>query len=309
MPAKPHQVSNKVLMTGGTGLVGSRFLDLFKNKFNIKTIGRKNSDQIINLTSEKDVIKAIEESDADYVINFAAYTKVDLAEKEKGDKTGEVYTINVLLPTWLAKACKASNKLLYHISTDYVFNGKKEDRPYTEDDMPSPVDSWYAITKYEGEIGVLDAGGKSAVIRISYPFSGVYERKIDIARFIVDKLKKNEIYSGITDQKIKPTSVDDIAKCIALLLKTNNKGIYHIAGNYFPDEFITPYQFACDIANVLELNSSLIKPVSFKELSAKRIAPRPQHTWLSTKKIEAESLQISLKLDALDRFRKQLTAD
>lgn len=307
MPDLPHHDSKKVLMTGASGLVGSRFFDLFKNKLNIKTIGRRNSDQIINLTSEKDVIKAVEESDADYVINFAAYTKVDLAEKEKGDKKGEVYIINVLLPTWLAKACKASNKILFHISTDYVFSGNKKDAPYTEDDKANPVNSWYAVTKYEAEIAVLQAAVKSSVIRISYPFSGLYQGKMDIARFVVDKLQKNETYLGITDQKIKPASVDDIAEGLALLLKKNSQGIYHIAGSY-SDQYITPYQFASDIANVLGLNSSLIKRVSFKDLSAKRIAPRPQHTWLSTEKIEAEGLRILPHREALERFKKQLSS-
>lgn len=297
----------KLLLTGSTGLVGSRFFDLYKDTFSITTIGRSDTDQLINLMSENAVIKAVEKSNADAVINFAAYTKVDEAEKEKGDKNGEVYIMNVLLPLWLAKACKSSGKILYHISTDYVFSGKKQDNPYTEKDTPDPVNSWYAVTKYEGEQGVINIEGKYSIVRISYPFSGVYRKKPDVARVLVDKLRKKEIYLGVTDQKIKPTSVDDIANALSLLINQNAEGIYHVAGNYSPQSYMTPYQFAKKIAEIMNLNTSLINPISFLELSKKRLAPRPQHTWLDTNKIESLGFQITPIDDALEGFKKQLT--
>ncbi len=296
----------KLLITGSTGLVGSRFIELVKNNFSVVTLGRNNADIKINLTNKEEVSKTVQSSDASVVLNFAAYTNVDEAEKEKNDRDGEVYTINVLLPTWLAETCKSSGKVLYHISTDYVFNGKKEDSPYTEEDTPNPVDSWYAITKSEGELGIIQIGGKFSIIRISYPFSGVYRRKLDIARAVVEKLKDKEPYFGIEDQKIKPTSVDDIAKALKFLLESSATGIYHVAGNYSPQKYITPIQFAQKIAHIMNLDATLIKPISFLNLSKKRIAPRPQHTWLSTKKIESLGFHITGIEKALDRFKRQL---
>lgn len=303
----PSQSPKKILVTGSTGLVGSRFLDINKNTFSITTIGRENTDILINLTSADTVKRAIEKSNSEAVINFAAYTKVDEAEKEKGNRTGETYTINVLLPTWLAKACKATGKSLYHISTDYVFDGKQEDQPYTEEDTPHPVDSWYAETKYEGETGIMKIGCKYSIIRISYPYSGVYEKKSDIARIVVNRLQKKEIYQGIIDQKIKPTSVDDISNALSFLVDNNSTGIYHVAGNFHPKAYITPFNFARKIAKLMNLNLAQVKPISFAVLSKKRIAPRPQHTWLSTKKIESLTFQITSIDKALERFKKQLT--
>ncbi|MBI2085912.1 SDR family oxidoreductase [Candidatus Daviesbacteria bacterium] len=296
----------KLLATGSTGLVGSRFIELVKNNFSVVTLGRNNAYIKINLTNKEEVFKTVQSSDADAVINFAAFTSVDEAEKEKNDRDGEVYTINVLLPVWLAEACKSSGKNLYHISTDYVFNGKKEDSPYTEEDIPNPVDSWYAITKAEGELGIIQIKGKCSIIRISYPYSGVYGRKLDIARAVVEKLKNNEQYFGIEDQKIKPTSVDDIALALSFLIEKSASGIYHVAGNYSPQEYITPYQFAQKVARIMGLNLSLIKPISFLNLSKKRVALRPQHTWLSTKKINSLGFQITSIDKALERFKKQL---
>lgn len=299
---------HKLLITGSTGLVGSRFVEICKNDFSIVTVGRDYVDIKVDFTSKEKVLNIVSSSDANVVINFAAYTNVDEAEKEKGDTKGEVYTINTLLPSWLAKSCQASGKKLYHISTDYVFDGKQQDRPYTEDDSPTPVDSWYSMTKYFGEQNILSASDHEtnfAIIRISYPYSGVYKRKLDIARAVVEKLKNNHIYLGINDQKIKPTSVDDIANALFFLINKKASGIYHVAGNYLPKGYITPYEFAQMIAKIFKLDKSLIKPISFSDFSKARIASRPQHTWLDTKKIESMGFQIANIDQALNRFKQQ----
>ncbi len=299
----------KIMLTGATGLVGSRFVDLFKNSFQIVTIGRKNTDITVNLMSSDEVTKTIEESDVDIVINFAAYTNVDEAEKEKGDKKGEVYTLNTLMPFWLAQACRVTNKKLFHISTDYVFNGEQNDHSYTENDEPKPVNSWYAQTKYFGEQNILEGSyNKVCIIRISYPFSGLYNRKLDIARAVIEKIKRDEEYFGISDQKIKPTSVDDIGKALLFLLEKNATGIYHVTGNFSPNEYITPYEFAQNIIKTLGLNINLVKPISFLELSKKRLAPRPQHTWLDTRKIEDIGFNMTNLEDSINRFKQQLVS-
>lgn len=297
----------KLLVTGSTGLVGSRFIGLFKNKFSIVTVGRDNVDIKIDFTSKEKVLNIINSSDADIVINFAAYTNVDEAENEKRDKKGQVYTINAMLPCWLAQECKASGKRLYHISTDYVFDGKQDNRPYTEDEIPRPVNSWYAMTKYYGEQNILNSDKENvSIIRISYPYSGLYKRKLDIARAVVERLKNNQVYLGINDQRIKPTSVDDIANALSFLIQKESQGIFHVAGNYKPNKYITPYDFALRIAEIFELDSSLINPVTFLEFSKERETVRPQHTWLDTTKIESLGFKITHIDEVLKRFKNQL---
>lgn len=218
-----------------------------------------------------------------------------------------MYTLNALLPLWLGQACKASGKRLYHISTDYVFDGKKNKSPYTEKDLAKPVDSWYALSKVDGEINIQESfGGKDqfAIIRISYPYSPTYGRKLDFARMIVDKLNKGEDYFGTTDQKIKRTSVDDIVHALDLLITKKANGIYHVGGSY-PEGYISPYDFAKKLAAVMELNFSPVKQISFLELSKKRIAVRPQNTWLDTSKIEKLGMNFVGIDESLDRFKRQ----
>lgn len=297
----------KVLIFGATGLVGSRFLQLYKDKCDITTVGRSNCDASFDILDFNKLHSFIIQSTFDAVINFAAYTNVDGAEKEKNNEDGEVYKLNVLLPYYLSLACSKKNKFLHHFSTDYVFNGKRGNRPYTESILPDPIDSWYCKTKYQGDLKVAEGfNGKNlyTIIRISYPFSAIYNRKLDIARLIIERLRNGDRYAGILDQKIKPTITDDIAAALYLLITSKASGIYHIAGKY-PGGFITPYQFAKKIAESFNLDSSLIEPVTFKDFSKKRVSPRPKHTWLDTTKIESLNMPFTDFEQVLETFEKQ----
>jgi len=103
------------------------------------------------------------------------------------------------------------------LSTDYVFNGRQKDRPYRETDIAKPLNSWYSQTKRLGEIGIEKQFENKengwAIVRISFPYSDYYERKLDVARAIIARLKKGEVYYGITDQKIKPTTLMKLPRC------------------------------------------------------------------------------------------------
>ncbi len=90
------------------------------------------------------------------------------------------------------------------------------------------------------------------------------------------------------------------------MLQKEATGIYHVAGNYSPHEYITPLQFAQKIAGTMNLDESLIKPISFLELSKKRLALRPKNTWLSTKKIESLGFRITNIGEALKKFKNQM---
>jgi len=75
---------------------------------------------------------------------------------------------------------------------------------------------------------------------------------------------------------------------------TRANGIYHVAGDW-PGGFTTPYNFARKIAKKYKLDALLIRPILFKDYAKDKLAPRPQHTWLDTKKIK----KLKLKLDIM----------
>ena len=92
----------KILLFGGSGLVGSRFISLQKSDFEIDAPG---ADKIDILNAEK-VSQYIDSSNADSVINFAAFTQVEKAEEEKGNKDGIIYRLNALGAKNIADACR-----------------------------------------------------------------------------------------------------------------------------------------------------------------------------------------------------------
>ena len=120
----------KVLITGESGQLG-RIIKLIKPP-NINLI--QNSRLNFNLNDHEKCKSFIKKHRPDWVINTAAYTNVDMAEKEKDI----AYSINASGPKAIAEAVKETNGRLLHISTDYVFDGNQRE-PYSTDHKVSPI--------------------------------------------------------------------------------------------------------------------------------------------------------------------------
>jgi dTDP-4-dehydrorhamnose reductase len=272
-------MKEKVLIFGCSGLVGSKFIDKNKNAFEIIAPSQDDVD-ILDFNSLK---KTIQGCDANFVLNFAAFTNVDKAEEEKGDKNGLVYRLNSEVTKNMADLCKADKKHLIYFSTDYVFNGEKSESPYLEEDKPDPVD-WYGQTKYFGETYIQASGIPFTIIRLSMPFTDSYDLKSDIARFFVSELGQGKEVTAVSDQIVTPVLTDELADAIGILIKNKAEGIYHTVCS----THTTPFDFAKLIAKKFGFNESLIKSVSFEEYGNTRPAKRPKYGWLSTEKFESK---------------------
>src|SRR3989339_340864 len=162
----------RVLVIGATGLIGSRFVELAKNIFEIIPVDEK----VLDITNQQAVEEYFSTTQLDAVVNFAAFTNVDAAEKERNDTKGLCYKLNVTGVENLAYASKKYNKFLVQISTDFVFSGTT-DNPGPYDELsPVPYEllpsmGWYGWTKKEAEVKIENARAKSAIVRIVYPFS------------------------------------------------------------------------------------------------------------------------------------------
>lgn len=287
----------KILVLGGSGLVGSRFIELAQGY----DIAAPTHDEL-DLLDLKQLDQYLLRSDAEVVINFAAYTNVDTAEEEKGSEDGTVYKMNVVLPQALATHCASNNKRLIHISTDYVFDGTSE-VPYKEEDESRAV-NWYGKTKMLGEEAVKNAQGKTLIVRIEMPYSSHFEKKLDIARLFVKILKEGKEINGVSDQKITPSYVDTLIWGILKLVESDSIGIYHLAST----DSTTPYDFAVMIAEKFGLNKELIKAVPFEKYNETRTAKRPQNSHLNVTKFEAQFGKGILKTvsESLDEFKSKL---
>ena len=269
---------DKLLLFGGNGLVGSRFIELFSDIFEIKAPSADEVD-ILNIES---VEKIIQEFNPDALINFAAYTNVEEAENQTDDKNGICYQVNVLGAKNVSKVCQDLDKFLIHISTDYVFDGQK-DSPYTEEDSPNPI-NWYGMTKYLAEEEVKKANGRNCIVRISMPYRAKYEIKKDIARFFLSELKKGNEIKAIIDQSTTPTFIDNIAKALSEIVKTQVEGIYHVSAKGKTSAF----EFAKTIARTFSLDQSLIKGITLAEYAHSKKAKILKNSALDCSKFDQE---------------------
>ncbi len=268
----------RVLVTGHTGMVGNRFVELMRNKYNIIRAGRGRSDIQLDLLHGPSVVSAMQRVRPEVVVNFAAFTDVDACEIERGNERGLAYKTNVLGPTYLARACKTTGARLIHISTDYVFAGSKSDAPYTESDTPKPI-NWYGITKQLGEQAVLAELHGACIARIEVPFVVSFEGKSDLVRTIINTLRAGKQFTAVSDNRMTPTFVDDVIAALDVLIAREAGGIYHVAGT----SAHSTYEVANLVANTFGFDAKLIVPQTHEKFEYTRAAaPRPQYGWLST---------------------------
>ena len=249
-------MATRILVIGSSSLVGSHFVEYFSGKYEISAIGRKNifesKDLLVSfhnadLKNRIALQNAIESSDAEFVINYAARTDVDQCEKERGNTEGEVYLVNTECLHWITEVCRKTNKMLFQISTDFVFDGTQG--PYTEDAIAGPIGkptSWYGFTKHLAEKGIIQSLSHYCIARISYPYRAKYDLKLDFARSVLELYGKGRLYPLFTDQIISPTLIDDVSAGIDFLIRENLGGIYHIASR----DTTSPFDFASKLISV-----------------------------------------------------------
>jgi len=295
----------KVLVIGASGMVASRFVDLARDRFRITPIDEK----ILDITDGKAIEKYSDEHKFDVVINFAAFTNVDGAEAQKGDKSGLVWKLNVGGPENLAKVCKEKNIFLVHISTDFVFPGNEvKPGPYDED-VPIPETSesigWYGWTKNRAEKVVAESGIRYAIVRYGYPFRAAnYDLKKDWARNLINLYNEQKLYPLFDDQVQSILFIDDLVEPLAKIINEEIMGIFHIA----PTDTTTPYESGSYLLEKYAGKSVELQKGSMAEfLKTSGKAARPRLGGLKVEKTETK-LGIKFKnwREMVDEFVDQL---
>ncbi|HSX09095.1 MAG TPA: SDR family oxidoreductase [Candidatus Saccharimonadales bacterium] len=270
----------KMFTIGGSGLVGSRIAELLKDTYQIDDLSLTSG---VDITDPASLEVIRNDKEHDVVLHIAAKADVDgcEADKEQGEN-GLAYKINVGGTQHVVDACKVSGKKMLYISTDFVFDGKKEPPSnYTEEDTPEPI-NWYAMTKYKGEEVVKNSGIAYAILRIAYPYrADEFEVKKDFVHAVMGRLSQNLPITAVTDHMMTPTFVDDIAFGIDAVIKDNATGIYHLVG----DQSLSPYDAFQLLAEKFGYDKNLIGKTTREEYF-KGKAPRPFNLSLDNAKIE-----------------------
>lgn len=221
----------RVLVVGGTGLLGSEVVQAFSGAgHNVVAPSRAEFD-----ITEPDSVAQILQStfgDLDWVVNCAAYTAVDLAESHRDD----AYMLNEFGASILGMTCWLGTVRHLHISTDYVFDGSKGS-PYVESDATHPINV-YGASKLEGEEAVREMNPNSVVFRTSWLYG------INGKCFPRTILQREGDLRIVGDQFGTPTYARDLAQTIVRAAESNiEPGIYHAAGS----STISWYEFAVQL--------------------------------------------------------------
>lgn len=248
----------RIILTGATGLIGSRFEELMFENHEIIPLSSRD----VDLTSWDSVMTFFDEKakgQIDAIIHLAAKTDVDGCEVDKEEdlrlireNVGErferefsnivwkpedwfgrssAFSVNFIGTRNLYEEAKKRGIKFIYISTDFVFKGNDA---YDEESTPDPI-NWYGMTKWYGErlINVEN----DLIVRLSFPYGYPSPVKPDFIQKLIGFLRDREEVSLIEDQTITPTFIDDIVNGLDFLLQKGANGIYHLTGSSYEDPY------------------------------------------------------------------------
>lgn len=278
----------KLLVTGGSGLVGSHFIENFNGSRENFTVLSPDQDEL-DITNQGSVKNFFRLHKPDAVIHFAAFTDVSAAERQRGDKNGTAWRINVL---GTANLTEESQGYFIYISTDTVFSGAENNPgPYPEDcptgENPNLV-SWYGWTKKEAEKIVMNNLRDAAVLRISNPVRARYRDKTDYVRKILSLFDTGKLYPMFNDQYLTLTYINEVTETLKLLLEKKPAGVFHASSvNVF-----TPHKLANLLIEKARGVKNAVPPVSIAQFLKDNPARYPQYGGLLVEKTQK---QLNLK--------------
>ncbi len=266
-------IMEKVVITGGSGLLG-RALLREASKHDIDALGTYNRTSHergvpMDITDREHVRATIRRLEPEWIIHAAAMTDVDRCEREPDT----AWQANALGTKNVVDAGRECGARVLYVSTDYVFDG--ESGPYSEDDAAHPVNV-YGESKLAGERFTL-ADPDNVIARVCVLYG---PDKPNFVTWVIESLRAGTPINVVNDQYSTPTYANNCARALLRLCERCLSGIYHVSGR----EQLSRYDFACAIADVFGLNSTLINVTSTDML--RQQARRPMNSSLRVEKAE-----------------------
>lgn len=275
----------RILVTGSKGQLGRELCETLSLNKDIQVIGHDRD--TLDITSWSEVLKEVKAIKPNVIINTAAYTNVDACET---DYSG-AHAVNVIGAMNMARAAEQVGAKIIHISTDFVFDGKKGSS-YFEYDATNPL-SVYGKTKLAGEWAVRNECRNHFIIRTSWLY-GKYGNNFVKTMFKLSEIKDN--VEVVNDQIGSPTNVFDLVEVLKFLSGNESYGTYH-----FSNEGCCSWnEFAIKIFEILNLKTE-VKPITSGSYG--QLALRPSYSVLDTRLIqEITKLKIINWEDSLRNF-------
>ena len=281
----------RVLVIGAAGQLGSEVCNALRDNHEIFSATRHEAD----ITDLSQVLTLVRQIKPEAIVNTAAYTDVDGCESNRE----MAFHVNAVGARNVAIAAREAGAKLVHISTDYIFDGRK-DGPYVEYDPPHPL-SIYGWSKLVGEQTVREQNPRSFILRVAWLYSS---RRKNFVKTMLKLAKEREEIRVVSDQRGTPTFVGDVAHQIKSLIETDYYGLYHCTSQ----GSCTRYEFALAIfkcagyeaedgpssvhlvPKTQDLRPITIKPVTSAEFPTP--AKRPANSVLENFMLKVQGLDI-----------------
>jgi S-adenosylmethionine synthetase len=246
----------KVLVCGSSGLVGRDLCSLLE-KQKIEYVGIHNSRPAknsfkINLLNENEIRTFIEKEKPTVCVNCVADRNVDTCEKQ-WENTKEV---NVEIPSILATICSELHIYFLHISTDYVFDGKKS--PYFPGSLTNPLQN-YGISKLLAELRIQAQSTNYGIIRVPVLYTDSYIRLNETAVTVLAKKVMDSTQETKEDNYSirRPVFIPDLCDFLLSCLQNKTQGIFHF---FNPSDKTTKYEMIKWIGDFLQVSTEHVKP-------------------------------------------------
>ena len=255
----------KVLITGGSGLLGQYLNILLSSKHNILSLYNSNigncKDYIslkLNIWDYNSLLKVFNDFGPDSVIHTAAVSKPILPE---GVSSKEVYELNVIATKNIAELCDKFNSKLIYTSTDLVYAGYR-DSMLKEDAKLNPV-SLYAETKLMGEIKIQQTFDNHIILRTALLFGfGINHSKNHFHQMYSD-LQQGKPVKLFTDQHRTPLSLIEAARIINEFVDDNIKSeIINFGGL----ERVSRYELGERLCELAGLDKNLLTKIKMDDV-------------------------------------------
>lgn len=254
----------RVLITGAGGQLGTDLaLHCRAQGDDVSALTRAELD----IADRDGVVDAVTSIAPDVVFNTAAWTAVDACESDRE----RAFAANALGPRWVADACRRAGAHLVHVSTDYVFDGTKEE-PYHEWDTPSPA-SVYGASKLAGEREVVASCPGAAIVRTAWVM-GVHGN--NMLKTVLSLKDRNHL-AFVDDQRGSPTFTADLAVGLRHLATASASGTYHLTNQ----GATTWFGLVREILELAGADPDKVTAIRTDELDPPRPAPRPANSVLA----------------------------
>jgi dTDP-4-dehydrorhamnose reductase len=277
----------KILITGGKGQLGTDCVQVFRETHEVMAIDLDE----VDITRQGDLEALVQKFLPDIIINCAAYTQVDQCEIEKK----LAWKVNVTGTENLVNCSEKQGNRLIHISTDYVFDGRKKiPEPYVETDQPNPV-SYYGKTKYESEKVVQRASDRHVIVRPAWMYGANGHNFLKTMLSLALKNSGDEI-KVVNDQYGSPTWSYALALQIEQIVHADAGGIYHATG----EGFCTWFELAEYFLTKMQVPHNIV-PCTSQEYPTR--AQRPKNSILENRHLKEKGINImSQWRDDIDAF-------